>query len=130
MAVLTKSALRAIRRAAEKLLTDEAAVYHATETVTDSGPVLSYPGVASLTVKCLVSALDQRPLVQLSGERVTTTSEWDILVPAESDVRVTDRITVTFNLFDSVTTQTFEVVKALAPDTFEALRTVRCKIVD
>jgi len=129
--MFNKQVMNAIRKAVRPALKDSAEVFHGTETPDSSGaPVLNYPVSADFTTNCLVEFLDQRPVERVAGQKVTVVVDCHIHFPAGSDIRRTDRLKVTYSLFDQVTTQTFEVVRILAPETYEALRTAYCKVAD
>ncbi len=118
--MLTADELAAMREEVEASLPDTAQVQRRTLTPDGAGGFgESWQTVA--TVACRVAPSGRSPDEQVIAERLTTTSVWTLTLPADTDVRPTDRIVVG--------ARTFEVVASLARSDEIARRVVVTEVV-
>lgn len=113
--MLTAAELAALRAVQAEALPDECSVMRATETETADGGV-SHSRAAVATVACRLGALGRSGEERVIAERLSAVTGYVVTLPAETDVRAEDRLTIG--------ARTFEVAAVLATGAWETARRV------
>lgn len=119
--IVSTGRLERMRDVAERTMTDECAITRAVETRDNQGGVITdwdNPEIVA-TVACRVAPTDARAVEREVGGQIQPQSAWTVTVPAETDVRSTDRI--------ESDGHTYHVVKAIHR-TLEIERAVICEM--
>lgn len=118
--MLTSADITSLRVVGEAFLPDSAVISRPART-TDSagGYTTAYSDVATVAVR--VQAAGQTPTENVQGERIQSRAIFKLVLPANTDIRPADRVTVGSTVY--------EVSAALAPKSYEVVRNVNAEVV-
>lgn len=113
--MLTSAEVASLREVGNAFLPDNATISRPARSGDGAGgSTVAYATVATVAVR--VQPAGQQPQELVSGERVQSEAVFILVLPAETDVRPGDRVTVGSTVYD--------VSDALAPRGYEVVRNV------